>query len=94
VVLFLRLEQTKEQKMSELWKNEGYFATYQEAHLLLDQLVGGPNGVTLQVKIKRCGLNGSEYVVKSRTNPELKAAVKEVEEQMLVIKEKKAKNSK
>ena len=77
--------------MSELWKNEKYFSTYEEAHALLEQLVSGPTGATLQVKIKRCGLGGTEFVVKSRTNPELKAAIQELEEKILVSKEKKPK---
>ncbi len=80
--------------MSELWKNERYFGSFEEADMLRKSLLSGPTGATLQVKIKRCGLDGQTYVVKSRTNPELKAAVQEVEEQMLVMKEKKAKNSK
>jgi len=33
------------------------------------------------------------YVVKSRTNPDLKAAIEEVEEQVLVAKQKREKKS-
>jgi hypothetical protein len=77
--------------MSELWKNERYFGSFEEADALRKSLLSGPNGATLQVKIKRCGLEGQTYVVKSRTNPELKAAIQEVEEQLLVSKSKKSK---
>lgn len=79
--------------MSELWKNERYFSTFEEADTLRKSLLGGSNGATLQVKVKRCGLDGSQYVVKSRTNPELKAALQEVEEKLLVSKEKKEKKT-
>lgn len=80
--------------MSELWKNERYFSTFEEADTLRKSLLSGPQGATLQVKVKRCGLNGSQYVVKSRTKPELKAALQEVEEKMLIGKQKKDKKNK
>ena len=80
--------------MSELWKNERYFSTFTEADALRKSLLSGSNGATLQVKIKRCGLEGKMYVVKSRTNPELKAAIEEVEEKILVTKQKKEKKTK
>lgn len=77
--------------MSELWKNERYFSTFEEADSLRKSLLNGPSGATLQVKVKRCGFEGTQYVVKSRVNPELKAAIQEVEEQLLVAKTKKTK---
>jgi hypothetical protein len=80
--------------MSELWKNERYFSTFEEADTLRKSLLSGPNGATLQVKVKRCGFEGSQYVVKSRQNPELKATIQEVEEQLLVSKQKKEKKTK
>jgi hypothetical protein len=80
--------------MSELWKNERYFGSFEEAEALRKSLLSGSTGATLQVKIKRCGLDGQTYVVKSRTNPELKAAIEEVEERLQAVKEKKVKNSK
>jgi hypothetical protein len=81
-------------KMSELWKNERYFSSFEEADAMRKSLLSGATGATLQVKVKRCGEEGRTYVVKSRTNPELKAIVQEVEEQMLVMKDKKAKKTK
>ena len=80
--------------MSELWKNERYFGSYEEADTFRKALLSGQTGATLQVKIKRCGLEGVDFVVKSRLNPELKAVVQEVEEQILVMKEKKVKKEK
>jgi hypothetical protein len=80
--------------MSELWKNERYFSTFEEADALRKSLLSGANGATLQVKVKRCGSLGSMYVVKSRTNPELKAALQEVEEKLIVSKEKKERKAK
>lgn len=80
--------------MSELWKNERYFSTFEEADMLRKSLLSGPSGATLQVKVKRCGEGGSQYVVKSRTNPELKAAIQQVEEQILIAKDKKPKKTK
>ena len=80
--------------MSELWKNERYFSTFEEADTLRKSLLSGPSGATLQVKVKRCGEGGSQYVVKSRTNPELKAAIQQVEEQILIAKDKKPKKTK
>lgn len=80
--------------MSELWKNERYFSTFEEADSLRKSLLSGVEGATLQVKVKRCGFEGKQYVVKSRQNPELKAAVEEVEEKILVSKQKKEKKVK
>ena len=80
--------------MSELWKNERYFSTFEEAEAMRKSLLSSPNGATLQVKVKRCGLEGKQYVVKSRQNPELKAALQEVEVKVAAIKEKREKKSK
>lgn len=76
----------------EAWKNVRYLGSYEEADSLRKSLM--LQDPTLQVKIKRCGLGGVDFVVKSRVNPELKAAVKEVEEQLAVVKEKKEKKAK
>lgn len=76
----------------ETWKNVRYLGSYEEADALRKSLM--LQDPTLQVKIKRCGLGGVDYVVKSRVAPDLKAVVKEVEEQMAVVKEKKEKKAK
>jgi len=80
--------------MSELWKNERYFSTFEEAEAMRKSLLSSPNGATLQVKVKRCGLEGKQYVVKSRQNPELQATVQEVEAKVAALKEKREKKSK
>lgn len=80
--------------MSELWKNERYFSTFEEADALRKSLLSGANNEMLQVKVKRCGVESKMFVVKSRVNPELKAALQEVEEKLLVTKQKKEKKSK
>lgn len=80
--------------MSELWKNEKYFSTFEEADALRKSLLGGPNGALLQIKVKRCGLSGSQYVVKSRQSPELKAVAEQVEQQLAATKEKQEKKAK
>ena len=77
--------------MSELWKNERYFSTFEEADTLRKSLLSGTQGATLQVKVKRCGGVESMFVVKSRTDPSLKAALEEIEEKMLRSKSKKQK---
>jgi len=74
---------------NESWKNERYFSTFEEADTLRKSLLHRDG--TLQVKVKRCGFEGTQYVVKSRVNPELKATIEQVEEQMLIAKEKKSK---
>ena len=80
--------------MSESWKNERYFSTFEEADAMRKSLAASPNGATLQVKVKRCGLEGKQYVVKSRQNPELQATVQEVEAKVAALKEKREKKSK
>lgn len=72
-----------------LWKNERYLGSFEEADAFRKTLL--QQDPTLQVKVKRCGLEGRDYVVKSRIAPELKAAVQEVEEKLTAVKEKKAK---
>ena len=47
------------------WKNERYFSSYEEASMLKESLLVRFGG-DLAIKIKRCGENGSLYVVKSR----------------------------
>jgi hypothetical protein len=45
----------------------------------------------MQFKIKRCGEEKSQYVVKSRIDPSLVNAVKEVEQQVAATKDKTSK---
>jgi hypothetical protein len=76
---------------SHPWKNERYFSTFEEADELRKSLKAHDRTSTLQVKVKRCGTAGGLFVVKSRTDPTLKAALEEIEEKLLTSKNKKAK---
>ena len=76
---------------SHPWKNERFFSTFEEADELRKSLKAYDRTSALQVKIKRCGVGGKTYVVKSRTDPTLKAALQEIEEKLLTSKNKKGK---
>ena len=70
------------------WKNERYFSTFEEADKLRKSLkLGG----LLSVKVKRCGENGSQYVVKSRVDQNALAELQQIEENLLTSKNKKSK---
>ena len=68
--------------MSNLWTNEKYFSTYEEALSLKKSLQLSEKGATMQFKIRRCGIGKNQYVVKSRTDPQLAKAVEQVEKQL------------
>jgi hypothetical protein len=68
--------------MSNLWTNERYFSTYEEALSLKNNLQLSEKGATMQFKIRRCGIGKSQYVVKSRIDPTLIKAVETVEKQL------------
>ena len=68
--------------MSNLWTNEKYLSTYEEALSLKKSLQLSEKGATMQFKIRRCGIGKSQYVVKSRTDPQLAKAVEQVEKQL------------
>ena len=88
-----KMEEVNKQVQGEPWKNERYFASFEEADALRKSLKAGDKTGTLQFKVKRCGVAGTQYVVKSRVDPSLKAALEEIEEKMLRKKsEKKSKN--
>ena len=76
---------------SHPWKNERFFSSFEEADLLRKSLKAHDRTSALQVKIKRCGEGGNLFVVKSRTDPTLKAALEEIEEKLLTSKNKKGK---
>ncbi len=75
---------------SHPWKNERYFSTFQEADNFRKDLKSHDRSGTLQVKVKRSGVSGINFVVKSRTDPSLKAALEEIEEKLLTNKNKKS----
>lgn len=73
--------ETKSQ--GEPWKSERFFSTFEEADTLRESLKSYDKTGTLQVKVKRCGVGKTLYAVKSRIDPNLKAALEEIEEKML-----------
>ena len=82
-------------KMSNLWTNVRFFSSFEEAAQLRGSLLEKDSSGTLQVKVKRCGLNGTLYVVKTRQSPELMAASNAVDEALAKDKtEKKTKRTK
>jgi len=82
--------------MSNNWKTEKIFSSYKEALELKKTLQHEPQGATLQFKIKKyIELDGKEiFHVKSRTDPSLVAVIQEIEEQLLINKNKKKKGEK
>ena len=80
----------KEKQMSN-WTLERTFSTYVEAKEFKEVLQQSSRGATIQLKIKRYStLNGVErYGVKTRTDPSLADAVKQIEEKTSKKKEKK-----
>jgi hypothetical protein len=72
--------------MSINWKIEDIFITYELANNFKKQLLRSPEGATLQIKIRRHApnkaVNTETFVVKSRTDPSLLAAVLEVDEKL------------
>ena len=79
--------------MSQPWTVERVFASYSEATEFKTVVQQSSRGATLQVKIKRySSLNGVErYGVKTRSDPALSDAIKQVEEKVSKNKEKKVK---
>lgn len=75
------------------WKNESYLSSYEEASELKNSLKASDKSGTIQFKIKRCGSGKTQYVVKSRIDPNLIAALEEIEQKMLTSKSKKGKVS-
>tara|TARA_Y100001938_G_scaffold79929_1_gene110404 strand:+ start:279 stop:605 length:327 start_codon:yes stop_codon:yes gene_type:complete len=62
-----------EQKTNESWKNIAYFNEYQLADTKRVKLLSENDKI--QVKVKRCGTNGTKYVVKLRKDPTLEEKV-------------------
>ena len=77
------------QTQGEPWTNIRYLSSFEEADTLRKSLKSQDKTGTLQVKVKRCGGDEPLYVVKSRTDPTLKAALEEIEEKILVVKKNK-----
>jgi hypothetical protein len=80
---------TVEIKEGTSWKNERFFSTYEEANTMRKSLTGADKTGTLAFKVKRCGVGGTMYVVKSRVDPAKLAELHEIEEKLLSKKSKK-----
>lgn len=73
------------------WKSERYFSNYEEALTLKNSLKAMDRAGLMEIKIKRCGINGNQYVVKSRQNLKAMEELKQIEEKLTPSKNKKAK---
>jgi len=62
------------------WTNVRYFSTFEEANEMRTSLKSHDTSGLLQVKVKRCGVSGLMYVVKSRQSADLVRAQTEVDE--------------
>ncbi len=77
------------QTQGEKWTTIRYLSSFEEADAMRKSLKSQDKTGTLQVKVKRCGGEEPMFVVKSRTDPTLKAALEEIEEKILVTKKSK-----
>lgn len=71
------------------WKNERFFSSFEEADAMRKSLKLADRVGALQVKVKRCGENGSLYVVKSRVDQKVMAELKEIEDKLFSKKKSK-----
>lgn len=62
------------------WTSVRYFSTFEEADTLRTSLKTTDTSGTLQVKVKRCGEGGTQFVVKTRQSAELVQAQASLEE--------------
>jgi hypothetical protein len=83
------MSNVKVEDQNKPWKNEKYFNSYEEANEYKNILRAKDRSGMLQFKIKRCGLNGINYVVKSREDPNALAELAAIEEKMMKKKSKK-----
>ncbi len=83
------MSNVKVEQVSYPWKNEGYYASYEAASDRRDDLRARDRSGMMQYKIKRCGVNGVDYVVKSRQDPNAQAELAEIEEKLMSKKKSK-----
>lgn len=76
------MEDIKE-KNGNSWKAERYFSSYEEADTLRKAIKSKDRSNMWEVKVKRCGVNGTMFVVKSRMSETAKAELEEIQEKML-----------
>ena len=78
-----------EVKNGDSWTNVRYFASFEEADAMRKSLKTQDRAGMMQFKVKRCGVGGTMFVVKSRVDQEAKAELEAIEEKMLTKKNKK-----
>lgn len=83
------VEEKKVIAAGEPWTNEGYFNTFEEADRARKQTKANDRSGLLALKVKRCGSEGTRFVLKSRVDAGLKAQLEEIEEKMLSRNSKK-----
>tara|TARA_R110000824_G_scaffold50219_3_gene140426 strand:+ start:4165 stop:4404 length:240 start_codon:yes stop_codon:yes gene_type:complete len=69
-------DQVEEQKQGKPWKKKGLFSSFEEADTKRNQLIvelglekQTSKGQNFQVKVKRCGDGGKQFMVKLRYLP-------------------------
>lgn len=62
------------------WTNVRFFSSFEEADQMRTSLKSRDTSGSLQVKVKRCGVSGQMYVVKSRQSADLVRAETVVDE--------------
>jgi len=69
-------DQVEEQKQGKPWKKKGLFSSFEEADKRRNELVvelglekQSNKGQDFQVKVKRCGAGGKQFMVKLRYLP-------------------------
>lgn len=76
------------------WTSVRYFSTFEEANSLRNSLKTGDLSGTLQIKVKRCGISGSQYVVKTRQSLQMTAAAQSLDEAVETKPTKKTRKTK
>ena len=70
------------------WTSVRYFSSFEEAQQLRESLRKEDTSGLLQVKVKRCGEGGANYVVKTRQNAQMLALESALSEELEVHKAK------
>ena len=71
-------KEAPEVKQGPPWTKVGVFQTFEEADKRRFEVVA--NEPTFNVKVKRCGTDGEQFMVKKREDPKLAKISKEIDE--------------
>ena len=85
-------EETPEVKPGPPWTKVAVYQTYEEADKKRNEL--GLLEPTFNVKVKRCGNDGLQFMVKKRVDPKLAKISKEIDETMKKSRAQKSKTNK